>query len=52
MHNSTIIGPQKIISIPPEVDSEEVVDDDTPYFIKPSGFRPNALFVGMFYSYD
>jgi len=47
MNNSTIIGPQETISIAPEPKVEDDPDDDSPYFIKPSGFRPNALFVGM-----
>ncbi|CZR64396.1 related to calcium-independent phospholipase A2 [Phialocephala subalpina] len=40
VHKPTIIV-KPTFDMPPEVSEQ-----DTPYFIKPSGFRPNSLFVG------
>ena len=42
VNNSTLMI-QSNVSIEPDMSTE---DPDTAYFIKPSGFRPNSLFVG------
>ncbi|KAH8587436.1 hypothetical protein B0O99DRAFT_601687 [Bisporella sp. PMI_857] len=44
MSNSQITIPKEIYNVRPDVENNP--SDNEPYFIKPSGFRPNALFVG------